>query len=486
MTVPDATGLDRRPPGGLRGWAWATLVCGTISSVTPVFEGGDRIVEGGFTTVVLLLAMFLPLGWGALDPTDRRRQGVLTGSACFVAVFFLLVTSFVVLLMRSFGEFVSLDVGGVALFATVVTASTTGAIGMRDRVRRGNPSLGDGARWLGAIAGAGVTLGIMLPPPDSAATFSDLNFSFDDGFVQLAWILFVLAAGGISAFGLLSGSRWGTGLAAAGIAPVVWIVVNALFEFDRPSGQEIGVGGVLRNDIHPLLAIATLTVVVVTMASWSRVPAPGEAARSMPEATATPPSPGVGSDDSLRPASPGADATPRDIRAPDEARDADHPPPAPFAVRSMHDSPDPTRPEDADVGRVHDDHTIAADGSSFGPVIVFPDGRRRVVLGTLVVGRDPEARPGDRYPVLIAMGDEDRRMSKTHLAIGLTDSGGLWVEDRNSTNGVLLTPPDATSQPLDPGWRTALPLGSVLVAGATTLYVERQSSESVERAVPNP
>ncbi|WP_448629164.1 FHA domain-containing protein [Cellulomonas soli] len=70
--------------------------------------------------------------------------------------------------------------------------------------------------------------------------------------------------------------------------------------------------------------------------------------------------------------------------------------------------------------------------------IEMTDGRRVTVTRSALVGRNPHAE-GDAQ--LIRVVDPGRSVSKTHLQIGV-EPGGVWVCDRGSTNGTIVTLPD--------------------------------------------
>lgn len=483
---------ENRPPSvsALRGWAWTTLGAGGLTAVVPIFDGADPIVTGGFSTVVMLFAMLLPLFWGVLDPTEPLRQGVIVGSASFIGGFFLLVTATVVFFKRSLGEFIELGPGVAPLIATVISACVVAALGLSSRVGVGGDKLGEGLRWVGGLAGAAITIGIMLPPSDSGLTVKDLNFSFDDGLLQISWIVFLAVAGGTAVIGFVDGSRWGIGVAAAGGLPVAWIVANALFELERPAGQELGISGVLRQEVHPLLVIAVIGGGIAVIAAYRSDTASPPAITDVPEEIANGenlaeragPLEACPLDESLEGSE--SDESSLDDRAdgtcsaaavdPRVVRPSDDPEATPelaeFGLRSMR-----TSGEQSSAGTVDEpdllERTVTAGSAPFGPVVTFSDGRRHVVLGTLIIGRDPASLPTDDYPILVAMGDEDRRVSKTHLAVGRSDAGQLWVEDRHSTNGVLVTPEDDTAFALDPGRRTGIEPGTTLLFGETTAHI---------------
>src|SRR5690606_9242235 len=69
------------------------------------------------------------------------------------------------------------------------------------------------------------------------------------------------------------------------------------------------------------------------------------------------------------------------------------------------------------------------------------DGTELPLTGTALVGRNPAPRAGEPVPErLVAVPDERRSVSKTHLAVGV-DGDGAWVRDRGSTNGTVVTLP---------------------------------------------
>src|SRR5690625_32166 len=66
------------------------------------------------------------------------------------------------------------------------------------------------------------------------------------------------------------------------------------------------------------------------------------------------------------------------------------------------------------------------------------DGQVVDIRGTTLVGRNPAPRPDERAATLLSVHDPQRSVSKTHLVLGL-DERGLWVADRTSTNGSVVT-----------------------------------------------
>ncbi|KQT96713.1 FHA domain-containing protein [Sanguibacter sp. Leaf3] len=75
-------------------------------------------------------------------------------------------------------------------------------------------------------------------------------------------------------------------------------------------------------------------------------------------------------------------------------------------------------------------------------VLRFSDGTEHRLRGMTLVGRSPQAEPGEVITDLVSVVDPGRSVSKTHLLVGM-DARGLFVQDRRSTNGTVVTLPDA-------------------------------------------
>jgi len=106
--------------------------------------------------------------------------------------------------------------------------------------------------------------------------------------------------------------------------------------------------------------------------------------------------------------------------------------PVPAPIHVFPPSPDDGRPLDV------------------GWIAVLDDGRELSVTGLVLLGRNPQARPGEEDAELIKVADETRTVSKTHLALGV-DASGLFVMDRGSTNGTTLTTAANGSKPCPAG-----------------------------------
>lgn len=75
------------------------------------------------------------------------------------------------------------------------------------------------------------------------------------------------------------------------------------------------------------------------------------------------------------------------------------------------------------------------DDSAEAPQLVFPDGLRVGVTGSILIGRDPSAQ--DAFPDASFVPVADRTISKTHAAVQWSH-GTVWVSDLNSTNGTRI------------------------------------------------
>jgi len=70
--------------------------------------------------------------------------------------------------------------------------------------------------------------------------------------------------------------------------------------------------------------------------------------------------------------------------------------------------------------------------------VAFDTGEVFVVEGLGLVGRKPEARPGEPVRHVVPLPSTDMSLSKTHAQFHLAPDGVLVVMDRGSTNGSVL------------------------------------------------
>lgn len=115
-------------------------------------------------------------------------------------------------------------------------------------------------------------------------------------------------------------------------------------------------------------------------------------------------------------------------------------------------------------------------GDTHAPVTVamlrirLDDGRDIELDRTVLVGRNPSGHPGEDSVQLIPVADPGRSISKTHLHL-LAGNGGVWVTDRNSTNGSAVTTPDGIRTALAAGEPTHVRPGSTVHFGDRSFYL---------------
>lgn len=124
-----------------------------------------------------------------------------------------------------------------------------------------------------------------------------------------------------------------------------------------------------------------------------------------------------------------------------------------------------------------DDHDrTQVRGNTLAPVTVamlrirLDDGRDVELDRSVLIGRNPVGHPGEDAQQLIPVADPGRSISKTHLHL-VAGNGGVWVTDRNSTNGSAVTTPDAIRTPLAAGEPTHVRPGSTVHFGDRSFYL---------------
>ena len=124
-------------------------------------------------------------------------------------------------------------------------------------------------------------------------------------------------------------------------------------------------------------------------------------------------------------------------------------------------------PDSADSTGEADEPVVLAEW-----MLRLDDGRNVAVEGLVLLGRNPQPRVGEEDAKLIKVSDDTRTVSKSHLAVGV-DVTGLYVMDRGSTNGTMVTAPDGGQRPCPPGDLVDVPGGSVISFGDHWLEVHR-------------
>ena len=133
---------------------------------------------------------------------------------------------------------------------------------------------------------------------------------------------------------------------------------------------------------------------------------------------------------------------------------ADPPPPA------SHSGSGPTVPKDSRP-------------KNEGWVVSLDEGREIEISSLVLLGRNPQPRPGEEDAQLIKVADETRTVSKSHLGVG-ADANGVWVMDRGSTNGSTVTNASGVSRPCPPGTVIQVAEGSIVSFGDHWLEIKRQ------------
>jgi uncharacterized RDD family membrane protein YckC len=153
---------------------------------------------------------------------------------------------------------------------------------------------------------------------------------------------------------------------------------------------------------------------------------------------------------------------------------------APPAANSFHPpvTPAVTLPVPAS-GTAHPDDDLdrtqmrggAADAAPVAVLrIKLDDGRDFQLDRNVLVGRNPVGQAGEQQAQLLAVTDPGRSISKTHLHL-LTDGAGVWVTDRNSTNGSAVTTPDGRRTPLQPAVPAFVSPGSIVHFGDRSFHL---------------
>ncbi len=107
-----------------------------------------------------------------------------------------------------------------------------------------------------------------------------------------------------------------------------------------------------------------------------------------------------------------------------------------------------------------------------GWVAELDDGREIPVRGLVLLGRNPQPEEGETDAELVKLSDESRTVSKTHLALGVDDAG-LFVVDRGSTNGSVITEPGREAVPAGPFHAVSVSEGTVVSVGDHWVRIRR-------------
>ncbi|WP_026926106.1 RDD family protein [Granulicoccus phenolivorans] len=285
------------------------------------------------------------------------------------------------------------------------------------------------------------------------------------GLILLGWAGFVWWSGaeraatpgmrvlGLEIVGIRDGRQigWGrfaarqlaAGVLAALIVPyilmLVWLVID-----DQYRGWHDRAAGAIVVSQRPVARERPMAPQPRPRARTVGLPAHLTAAAGTPPPPAQP-APPV----SAQPAPPVSTPSPRPVSTPD----------------------DPDATSVAPPGSRHTPPTVRS-APEVGWVIALADGRRLPVRPAVLLGRNPEPRPGEpAAPVRVD--DATRTVSKTHLLVAL-DRDGVFVMDCGSTNGSGVEEPGGRFRRLNPGEAARVGEGQRVSFGDHVLQLLRE------------
>jgi hypothetical protein len=148
--------------------------------------------------------------------------------------------------------------------------------------------------------------------------------------------------------------------------------------------------------------------------------------------------------------------------------------PAPDAVTPTPASPATARPSTAPDVPAHGDVDSSTDRASSGEPgryrLVLDDGQELAFDGSALVGWDPAAAFGDPPDVALISIPASEGVAKTHVAIGFDDDG-VWLQDRCSEHGTVVTHASGLRLRLAPGQRLRITPGTTVHLGARSLHL---------------
>jgi predicted component of type VI protein secretion system len=108
-------------------------------------------------------------------------------------------------------------------------------------------------------------------------------------------------------------------------------------------------------------------------------------------------------------------------------------------------------------------------------LLQFSTGESVIVHGTGLIGRQPASQPGEYFDMSVAVRDEGRSLSKTHLEFG-EDAEAFWISDRYSANGTMIVRLDGAVVRCDPGKRYRVVSGETVLIADQFFLVTSSSS----------
>ncbi len=176
--------------------------------------------------------------------------------------------------------------------------------------------------------------------------------------------------------------------------------------------------------------------------------------------------PGVGSGPA--PAAPPVPATPAPVARPAAVTPGPVATPA-AAAPAPAPTPEPAEAEWDSTRMTARDVRAMDPAPDVSVVIELESGERRAVDRPTLLGRNPQA-PDDGPWNLVAVDDPTRSVSKTHAELR-ADPSGLWLTDRGSTNGTVVSVPGSPPRVAEPGTRVRVPVGATIHVGDRRIVV---------------
>jgi uncharacterized RDD family membrane protein YckC len=398
------------------------------------------------------------------DAGKRFGAAVLDWLPPLVVLTVLLATGFAGITSSQSGGFIVYDtsalvlLGGIGAALTAVYTASLAMLEARSGVTLGNRLMGirstdadgnapgGGAVFLrGLITGAGVLLALLV-----AAVLVIFQW-FGVALLVLGPLVFLGSAWAVL---VVLSSAWDRNGKLRG-----WHDTAAkTLVFDVKSGRNpIASGGIQGPysfaplDLPPVQPVAS--------------PLAGAAARAVPVRSAATPA------DNPNHGQPAA--APRAVEpapAPVTVQPASFVPLAGAPLPAVQSEPRPAAHPDDDLDRTQ------VRGDTRSPVTVallrirLDDGRDIELDRTALIGRNPAGHAGEESVQRIPVADPGRSISKTHLHL-LCGKGGVWVTDRNSTNGTAVTTPDGIRTALAAGEPTHVRPGSTVHFGDRSFYL---------------
>jgi hypothetical protein len=138
---------------------------------------------------------------------------------------------------------------------------------------------------------------------------------------------------------------------------------------------------------------------------------------------------------------------------------------------------DPTPFDDAFERTRLSERKVAAQPSMLVATLTFGTGLvAHIPPGGALIGRRPSAEPGEQVELMIAIDDQPKSVSRTHLQLQWQDTG-LWATDRASSNGTRIGRAKEPPRDLTPWQPFQLHDGDIVELGDVRVVVATHVSD---------